>query len=719
MDNQINTVEGISLIKKLVSKWYWFVLSLLVVGGAAVFLYLRQPVIYEIKGTIIVNEERQQGGQLPEETMLTGLAFNQRGSLNRQMQILKSRYLMEKVVDSLNLDIGYYAEGRFRKYELYKNAPVKVDYVTQKPNLWGEELRVKQLEGNRFALIVEEQDTFYYNYGVPFVYNNSTIVLERDTLFPPEERVLSIEFYKPRDVATMYSGALLLRKLAQSNVLSISIEDETPQKIKDIIHYLVLAYNLDAQEEKNRMANRSLDFIDERLREAASRLGAVESRQASIKSSASVASDFSISSKQSFDRLSAIEQSEQQILQARNVLDKIESFLNTQDGQYDLIPDFGDMGGISFASLVRKYNQVVAARKRLMRTATEQHPEAIESAKQLASLKNNILKSVSIARQDLNRQRAELVGKASEVQSKIKAIPFVEKAVKDKSRQADVQGELFSYLLQKREETAIGLAANVESVRILDEPVESTFAVAPSKRQYAIMAFLLALLLPASVVYLQEKLNDKIGTSEQVKEYAMEVPFLGEVAQAKDNKSLVNDNSRNVVAEMFRIIRTNLQFMATGIKHKTILVSSYISGDGKTFVSGNLAACLSLTGKKTIVLELDLRRPMLTKLIKKEEPSSGITNYLVGEKEIEDIIQKVDGYKSFYLISSGPAPPNPAELIMSDRMEQLMKYLKDNFDYIVIDSPPVGLVTDAFLLNKFTNNTIFVVRANKTKKSEL
>ena len=720
MDNQVNAVEGISFVKKLLSKWYWFVLSLLAVCSVAVYLFLQEPVIYDIAGTIIVNEERQQGGgQMPEDMLLTAGAFNKRGSLNRQIQILKSRYLMEKVVDSLDLHIGYFAEGRFKNYELYKDSPVKVEYATDMYRLYGSTLRIKQMESNRFALMVEDQDTFFYNYGVPFVYEGSTIVLERDTLIPIEDRVIAVDFYNPRGIATLFSSGLQLRKLSQSNVLSISLKNQTPQKVKDIINCLVYSYNVDAQNEKNQLANRSLEFIDDRLREAADKLGSVEGREAAIKSSASVASDFSISSQQDYDQLTAIEENKGQITNAKSVLDKIESFLNSQGEDYDFIPNFGDMAGISFASLVTNYNSVVAQRKRLLLSATEEHPQAKEFKKALINLKANILNAVSIARQDIQRQEGELTGKESEVQTKIRATPFVQQAVKDKSRQADVQGELFSFLLQKREETAIGLAANVESVRILDEPVESIFAVSPSKRQYAMIAFLLAMLIPASVIYLQEKLNDKISSKEQVKDYAMEVPFLGEVAQTKNPKLLVDDSSRSVVAEMFRIIRTNLQFIATGAKQKTILVSSYINGDGKTFVSGNLAAVLSLTGKKTIMLELDLRRPMLTQLVKGEGPGAGITNYLVGDRGINEIIQKVDGYKHLYMISSGPAPPNPAELIMSERMEKLMAHLKENYDYIILDTPPVGLVTDAYLLDKFTNNSIFVVRANKTKKSEL
>ena len=232
---------------------------------------------------------------------------------------------------------------------------------------------------------------------------------------------------------------------------------------------------------------------------------------------------------------------------------------------------------------------------------------------------------------------------------------------------------------------------------------------------------MLGLGIPAGIIYMLDKLNDKIMNKEEVKAITGDVPFLGEVAFAKSARSkLITDNSRSVVAEMFRIIRTNLQFLTAGAKqHKTILVSSYISGDGKTFVSGNLAACLALTSKKTVVLELDLRRPKLTELILQRPPGVGVTNYLVGENEIDDIIQKVEGYDHLYMISAGPTPPNPAELIMSEKMDELMAYLQEKFDYVVLDTPPVGLVTDAYLLNRFVSNSIFVVRANKTKKDEL
>ena len=709
------------LIKKFISNWYWFLLCLILAGAAAWYLLVQETVIYNIAGSIIVNEERQPGNQLPEETIITGLPFNNRGSLNRQMQILKSRNLMEKVVDSLNLDIVYYAEERFKNVELYHRTPIRVAQVDNKAKTYGKILRVKQLDSSRFALIQEEEDTMFYNFGVPFEFQASTFVLERDSLNPQDDRVINIEFNHPLKVAIYYSSHLMLRKLAQSNVLEVSLEDEVPEKVVDIIHALVEAYNIDAQDEKNRMAGKSLEFIAERLQYVAGELSREKNRQASIQSSNELASTVDMSAQRYFDKLSSVEEGRTSISNLKSTMDNLEAFLSNKSKETDFIPNFGDMGGMSFAPIITQYNRAISERKKLLATATEKHPGVIKATEELGQMRSTILNSVSIAKSDLEKQENQLAAQVNPVQQKIQAMPFVQKRLNETGRTASVQGELFSYLLKKREETAIGLAANVESVRILDEPVRGNFPSAPNKKQFFAFALLLGLGIPAGIIYMLDKLNDKIMNKEEVKAITGDVPFLGEVAFAKSARSkLITDNSRSVVAEMFRIIRTNLQFLTAGAKqHKTILVSSYISGDGKTFVSGNLAACLALTSKKTVVLELDLRRPKLTELILQRPPGVGVTNYLVGENEIDDIIQKVEGYDHLYMISAGPTPPNPAELIMSEKMDELMAYLQEKFDYVVLDTPPVGLVTDAYLLNRFVSNSIFVVRANKTKKDEL
>lgn len=715
-----NSNEIKRLLQKCLSNWYWFALCFALVLAAAWFLFVQEQTIYQVRSSIVVNEEKQAGAQLPEETILTGLPFNSKGSLNRQMEIIRSRYLMEKVVDSLGLAISYSAEDKYKYKELYNTSPIYVHDVDNLSGAYEQVVRILQIDENKFKLIPEEGDTLEYNFGTPFPVGGASVVLENDSIIPMDSRVIAITFHDPVALAAYYSSQLVLKKISQSNVLSITLEDPTPDKMIDIMHQLIDAYNLDAQMEKNRLAGKSLDFIDERLTSVADELKSEESRQANIRSSSQVATGIGESAQRYFDKLNTAEASRSELGGARVTLNQIKSFVNDPAKKDELIPNFGDMGVISFTPLITNYNKLVAQRNKLLTTATNQHPGVIKANGEIEEFRRNLQSAVDIAVQDLASKEKQLVAEINPVQAKVKELPFVGRRLKDIERSSDVRGEVFSYLLKKREETAIGLAANVENIRMLDVPVAKKTPVGPSKKQYLIFVLLLGLGIPAAVIYGMDKLNTKIRDKDDVKALIGDVPFLGELAKVKSAKSkLVTNANQTALSEMFRLIRTNLQFLSAGKTQKTILVTSYISGDGKTFVSGNLAATLALTSKKTIVLELDLRRPKLTELIFGSEPGAGVTNFLLGHKKVDEIIRKVDDVENLYMISSGPTPPNPAELLMSEKLNELIEALKERFDYIVFDTPPVSLVTDAFLLSRHADNSIIVVHAGKTKKQEL
>ncbi|MCB0517988.1 MAG: polysaccharide biosynthesis tyrosine autokinase [Lewinellaceae bacterium] len=708
-----------NLFKKCLSKWYWFVLCLVIALPIAWYMLAQEQFIWHVEGSIIIEEEKGSTSQLPEESITQGLPFRNRGNLDKQIQILKSRKLMERVVDSLNLDILYFVERRFKEEEIYKASPVKVASIDNKVAAYGTMLRVNQLDNNRFSLIREEGDTLFYNYGAPFKYEGVTISLERDTSVAHLDGILRIKFIPRQKVAQWYAGLISLQKQGQSNILSISLNDSAPQKLVDIVYELVDIYNLYSQEEKNKIAARSLDFITDRLASLNTELFSVEGRQAAYKSGSGVTTDVEATAQSYVEKLNTAETTRDRIGSTRNTLLNLENFLADRDNEYKPIPNYGDLADIQFASFIGQYNSLVALRKNKLRSVTPMHPEIIQIEENLNAARSNIQNNIKLAIKDLDSQEQQVIAKAAPVERKVQSLPFAQKKINEIARQVDVKQELVVYMLQKREETAIGLATQVESTRILDEPVISNNPVAPNGGQFYTLAFLLAMALPTSVIYLLDRMNDKISTKAEVKAMTS-VPFLGEIAYAKSERSkLINANSRSVMAEMFRLIRTNLQFLTTGRKDKTILVTSNISGDGKTFVSANLAACIALTDKKTIILELDLRKPKLTEFLTKQPPTVGITNYLVGEKEADEIIQPIEGYKNLFLMSSGPTPPNPAELILSDRMGELFEYLKNNFDYVVVDTPPTGLVTDAYLLNKYVGGSVFVVRAGKTKKEDL
>ncbi len=666
-----------------------------------------------------MEEEKGSSGQLPEESIIQGLPFKNRGNLDKQIQILKSRKLMERVVDSLNLDILYFVERRFKEEEIYTASPVKVASISDKKAAYGTRLRIKQVDSGRFALIQGEEDTLFYNYGAPFQHEGVTISLERDTTVAPMDGVLRIKFIPRQKVAQWYANLITLQKQGQSNILTLGMNDSAPQKLVDIVYELVDVYNIYSQEEKNKIANRSLDFINERLASLNTELFSVEGRQAAYKSGSGVTTDVEATAATYVEKLNTAETARTQIGATRSTLKNLDNFLSDRDNEYRLIPNYADLADIQFAQLIGQYNLLLNNRKNKLRTVTPLHPEVIMMEENLNTLRSTLKSSVKLAINDLDNQEEQVIAQARPVERKVQSLPFAQKKINEIARQVDVKQELVVYMLQKREETAIGLATQVESTRILDEPVISNVPVSPNGGQYYALAFLLAMAIPTSVIYLLDRLNDKISNKAEVKSMTS-VPFLGEIAYAKSERSkLFNINSRSVLGEMFRLIRTNLQFLTTGRKDKAILVTSNFSGDGKTFVSANLGACLALTDKKTIILELDLRKPKLTEFLTKQPPTVGITNYLVGEMEMKDIIQPIEGYDNLFLMSAGPTPPNPAELIMSDRMAELFEYLKANYDYVVVDTPPIGLVTDAFLLNKYVGSSVFVVRAGKTKKEDL
>jgi len=723
-----NNIEQTSqdFLRKCLRKWYFILPFALVALGLSKYLLAKEQTIWNVTGSIIVQEDKKGGGQLPEEAIIQGLPFKNKGNLDKQIEILKSRHLMERVVDSLRLDILYFREDRFKNIELYKFSPIEVLNVNDMNKAYGEVLRVKMMDDSRFSLVTtdedtEETDTLIYNYGVPFTVNGVKYSLGRDTSNKELDEIVRIQFIEPVTVAAWFSSRINFKKKGMSNVLRVSMNDNMPEKMIDVIYKLVNVYNVFVQDEKNKIATQSMNFINDRLSSLSSELFTVEGTQASFKSTQDVTTDVGASAERYIQKLNEAERSLEGIQGTMITLSNLENFLNDPSNLYEPIPSFGDLAGISFAPLISSYNRVVVARRNQLRTVTEMHPEIQAANESIAKMKKSMLSGIALANSELQTKERDVNQKKAPIESKVAKMPYVNKRLTEISREKSVKEEMVVYMLQKREETAIGLATDVDNTRVLDDPVIGRVPVGPNSGQYYLLAILLGFGIPVGTIYLLEKLNNKVDTKEDMKALT-DIPFLGEVAYAKsESNKLITGDSNTVITEMFRLIRTNLMFLMAKGERCVISVTSNESGDGKTFVTTNLGIILSLLNKKTIILELDLRKPKLTERLINQPGSAtiGATNYLVGENGIHEIINKVEGYPNMDLISSGPTPPNPAELIMNDKMTQLIEKLKESYDYIIIDTPPVGLVADAYLLNRFTTNTIFVTRSGKTKRNDI
>ncbi len=724
-----NSTEQTSqdFLKKCLRNWYFIIPFALGALVFAKYLLAKEQAIWNVTGSIIVQEDKSGGGQLPEEAIIQGLPFKNKGNLDKQIEILKSRKLMERVVDSLGLDILYFREDRFKMIELYKHSPVGISSVDNMDKAYGGNLRIKMMDESRFSLILEEDeetgvtDTLIYNYGVPFNMNGVKYNLVRDTANVELDEIIRIQFISPRSVAAWFSSRIGFQKKGMSNVLRVNMNGSAPDKIVEIIYNLVDVYNVFVQEEKNKIAAKSLNFINDRLNSLSSELFVVEGSQASFKSTQDVTTDVGASAERYIQKLNDAESALDDINNTQLTLSNLRSFLNDPTNQYEPIPRFGDLAGISFAPLISSYNRVIVGRRTKLINVTQQHPDIVTANNNLVKMKQSLLSGINLANSELSTKEQDITEKKAPVERKVANMPYVNKTLNKIGREKSVKEELVVYMLQKREETAIGLATEVDNTRVLDDPVISPVPVGPNSGQYYMMAFLLGFGIPVGFIYLLDRLNDKVRTKEELKALT-QIPFLGEVAYAKSERNkLITADSNTVITEMFRLIRTNLMFLMTKGKKNVITITSNESGDGKTFVATNLGICLSLLNKKTVMLELDLRKPKLTeRLIDKPSTSTiGITNYLVGENGMDEIINKVEGYPNLHLISSGPTPPNPAELIMSDKMTRLIDKLKEDYEYIVIDTPPIGLVADAYLLNRFTSSVILVTRSGKTKRKDI
>ncbi len=706
-----------AVFKKCLSNWYWFALSLFIAIATANFMLRFKNTIYQVSGTILIEDETNK--PVPEQALLPGTPLVSRNTLENELQLLKSRTLMERVVDSLGIDVTYHVERKFKVVELYKQSPIKLTYVDRIQDFYGKSLRIKPIDDARFGVIRNEGDTLQYNYNVPFLYDGITFSFDRVREVPLTKENILVRFSYPRHVAAYYSDKLAVRKRSMSNILDITLRDPVPEKAIDIVNTLVKVYNKISLEQKKMAASSSLEFIEKRLETVTNELFQIESQEENFRISNVLPSSTSASAERFMDRINNTDEALVELRFQRNSLTNLESFLRQPANRYESISISPSVAGEALSSLIASYNDLLIQRERLLLSSTASHPQVQNLEKRLESLKSDILNGIQVAKVELEERQKEILADVAPIKEQVQQIPRSERILDQIDRRGQVKEEVYLYLQKLWEEKAIELATQVESARVLDAPINSG-PVAPSALHFYLVAFVLGLGIPTGVVAVRERLNDTVQDKADIRSIT-DMPILGEVAYHRSSRNkVVMKNNKSILAEMFRLVRTNLQFFSANVRDKeTLMVTSYLSGEGKTFVTANLGASLALAGKKVVLLEFDLRKPKLSKFLSGNFSKKGITNYVVGEAEIEDIIQPVEGFDSLYVIGCGPIPPNPAELIINERIDALMEHLKRHYDCIILDTPPAGLLTDGLLLSKFVTSTICVVFSGKTKREDL
>lgn len=718
-----------AIFDQYASHWKWFVLGVFISLSIA-YLYLRYTTPQYRASTTILMKDEKKGGLSSELAAFSDMGIGGgKNNIDNEIEILKSRTLIESTVRKMNLNIAFVAEGKIISTNLYKGSPILVDFIDQKSDFYtkARSYEYQALSATTFNLsdLTGEGNLLkpkkVYVYGQPIATKYGTLVINKSLTTAPSlnenQKSIQILISPLENVAGSFRSRLVVAPLSKtSSIVELSLVDPVLEKAEDFLDNLVQNYNAEAAADKNFISENTSQFIANRLALITEELDGVEKSVENFKNSNQLTdieteAKLFIESSSEYDKLGV--EADIQL----NIISSMQDFMK-KSKKSDLLPTNIVSGEAT--ELIGSYNQLVLDRNRILKSATEANPTVIKIDDQLSSLKSTVASSLSRMKSNLTIQKRNLDSQEGLFNSKIGKIPVQERQFRVIARQQKVKEELYLYLLQKREETAILLAATEPNARVVDAAKGSKAPVAPKKNIIYLGALLLGLLVPFGIIYLMDLLDTKIKSRLDLEGKTL-IPFIGDVPTSDTPSELIQSESRSSSAEALRIIRTNLEFMVSKVPEgqaKTIFLTSTFPKEGKTFVSANLAATFALSGKKVLLIGMDIRNPRLDEYL--SLPDRGVTNYLSSKTLVlEDLIVKYDGFEDFHVLPAGVIPPNPAELLMSKKVDTLFETLKKQYDYIIVDTAPVSLVTDTLLIAKHADCFVYVARANFLEKRML
>jgi len=717
-DDEINLRE---IFEKYIYNWKWFVLGTILTLFMAT-IYLRYTSnTFALSTTIFINDE-ETGGLSNELSTFEdlGLIGGTKVSIINEIGVLESRTLMRRVAEKLELNVIYYADGKIRNMELDKDEiPFKIKFFITDSIFYNLDTSfiISAKSKSRFILNTSEGEKINeFKFGKNFTTGFGEInVVPSDVESIDFDENIIVNITPIKNVVNYYLDRIEIEpKTKNSSLLVISLEDHVKQKAKNVLDELIVQYNKDAIEYKNLITENTDKFVSERIADISESLTDVDKGVEEYKVKNRL-TDIEYESNLVLSSNSELGKQIVNLTSQIRLVDYVTEYIN--NNKDDLIPANLGLTDNATESNTLMYNQLLLERNRIMKVSSERNPTVINLNAQIATLRQSIKQSLSNHKSSLNFSLRELRNQESRLNVKRNLAPKQEREFQDIKRKQQIIESLYLYLLQKREENAMSMGVPVPNAKVIDKANGSDIPIAPKPVLIYIIALFLGLLLPLVIITIISIFNNKVQTIEDL-EKIVRAPILGDIPKTKSNKKIVvNENERSSVAEAFRLLRTNLHYMFSGVhsNSKTIFITSTLGNEGKTFIGINLATVLASTNKKVLLIGADLRKPKINDYIE-SKTNLGLTNFLADENlNIEDVIISTDK-TNFDILASGEMPPNPSSLLMNGRIEKVLAYGKENYDYVIVDTPPVSLVTDTLLLSHHADLFIYVIRSNYLDK---
>ncbi len=727
-----------NLMRLFILNWQWFLLSMFIfICGALIYLRYTAPT-YQVSAKMLIKEENNNRGrsnQMLANMQDLGFMSNSTG-IENEVEILKSRILALDAVNDLKLYTEYRTKGKIIKTLIYKAQPITADLspegLAQLEKLKQPSLSFKiTRKGERYDVESTDDtmpfkgsfsttpDTINTPYGVLTFTTNVSEGVEPMT----NGQELLVSITAPKVVASSYAKRLSVEPTSKvTSIAQLTITDGHPLRAYDYLNQLALVYNRQANADKNEIAYKTEEFINSRLEKINAELGSTESELEEFKRTHNLTElrlDAGQTLSQSGEYAAKLADANTQIM----LLDYLREHVNDPANRYQIIPSNVGMTDNISTSLINEYNKTVQERDKMLRSASESAPQVVTLTNQLDNLTQSIKTALMQARRTADIHRQGVESQYHTYSQRISNTPEQERILTQIGRQQEVKSGLYLMLLQKREENSISLAATADKGKLIDEPVYNG-QISPKRSIIMLAALILGFMLPMIILWIINLLRYKIEGHDDV-ERLTDLPIVADVAVASDKVKtsagiVVHENKNNQIDEIFRSMRTNIQFMMTG-DQKVILFTSSTSGEGKTFNAANLGVSFALLGKKVVLCGLDIRKPALGRLFSISDRERGITPLLTKDKvTIDDINSQIiaSGVNpNLDLLLAGPTPPNPAELLARQTLKDIIDLLRQEYDYIILDTAPVGLVTDTLQIGRWVDVTAFVCRADYTPKA--